>query len=116
MQKSIPISILLFFVLSCKNSHKTHPVQADTLTAPHQTIKDTPLNEPTTQKSFPKSTNITMVVEKMDNRATIGEVDFEIIDQVENYYQQKFQDMSQEYFTSEVIFLQTSKHEITSNM
>jgi hypothetical protein len=83
MRRSILMSSLVFFFISCKNSSKTHPVNAGTFTASGKTKKDTVahLNPGTTiRKSFPKSTDIFMVVTKMDNHAALDNADYNIID------------------------------------
>ena len=80
MQRSILMSILVFCVMSCKNSSKTQPVNSGTLTAPAQTTKDTAVNATTSPKSFPKSKDIFMVVAKMNGHVMLDNADYNIID------------------------------------
>jgi hypothetical protein len=89
MQRSIVISVLLFIVLSCKNSNKNSPAEAgtvtdttlthDTLRHAEQIIKDPGSDSNSTKKSFPESKDIFMVEEKMKNKAILNDVDYGII-------------------------------------
>lgn len=93
MQRSILISILLLFVMSCKNGNnsseelsasdqtgKDSGVHLNADTSPSaNTTRDSGANSTVTQKVFPKSTNISMVVKKMENHGQLNDVDYIII-------------------------------------
>ena len=89
MQKSIIISVLLFIVLSCKNSNKNSPADAGTVTDTtlnHDTVrhagqitKDPGSDSNSIKKSFPESKDIFMVEDKMKSKATLNDVDYGII-------------------------------------
>ena len=66
--------------MSCKNNSKTQPVNSGTLTASVQTTKDTAVKATSSPKSFPKSKDIFMVVEKMNGHAMLDNADYNIID------------------------------------
>ena len=79
MQRIILINILLLLVMSCENSNKNQPSSSAAVSASDQAGKDSGVKSTVTQKVFPKSTNITMVVSKMENHVQLNDVDYNII-------------------------------------
>ena len=72
MKKSILLSMAVLLVIACTHKPATQP--------PASTKKDTAVKTTLTPTSFPKSKDIFMVTNKMDNHATLDKADYTIID------------------------------------
>ena len=79
MQKSILISSLVFFVISCNNNPEPQPVNSGTKKVPAETTKDTTVNE-TAAPTSTKEKEIFIISKKMDDHAVLDSADYNVID------------------------------------
>ncbi|AEW00302.1 hypothetical protein A4D02_23525 [Niastella koreensis] len=80
MQRSVLISILVLFLISCNSNPTPQPVDSGTKQAPVETKMDTTVNATASQTSIPKEREIFNVSKKMGDHAVLDSADYNVID------------------------------------